>query len=448
MRILISGAGDVGFYLAKQLSRYDHHITVIDPVDIQLNRADREAEVLTINGSSTSFRILQKANVQNTDLLLAVTNSEEINIITAILAKQMGVKETLARVSNGEYVRKNLPIDFKQIGVDHLIYPEELAALEIVQLIERAAATDIHDFEEGKLTLIGLKLDRDAIVLKRSIQDIMMDIEGIDFRIVMIKRRGQTMIPTGKERLFAGDQIIVITVPEGLKLILKLAGKEKTKLNNIMLLGGGKIGRATARLLEKKYNLKLLEADSEKATELADMLKHTLVLLGDGRDIKLLTDEGIKEMDAFIAVTEDAETNIISGLMAKEFGVEKTIAYVENAEYTQLTQTVGIDSLINKKLITANYIAKLVRKANIVALTNIHGMDAEVLEYAVHDNCKLTMSPLKNLEFPPGAIIGGVVRNNNAFIAVGDTMIKVDDRVVVFALPGAIKKVEEFFQKC
>ena len=447
MRIIISGVGDVGFHLARQLSKDGHHITVIDRDAEHLARVDATAEVLTVHGSSTSLKTLGEAGAQNADLMLAVTSVEDVNIITTILSKRMGTRQTLARVSSAEYVASDVPINLDEIGIDHLIYPEELAAHEIVKLIERAGATDIHEFENGKLTLIGLKLDRKATIIHRTIQEVMLDLTGHDFRIVLVKRGGDTHIPGRDEKLIPGDQIVVMTKPEGLKLILQLTGKEKAKFNNILILGGGKIGRTCARLMQDHFNVKLIETDMGKALELADQLKNTLVINGDGRDMDLLAEEGIGDMDAFVAVTEDAETNIISSLMARTLGVTKTLAYVENAEYSQLTQAIGIDSLINKKLIAANVIARLARKARVVAIHNIHGMDAEVLEYDVPPGSHVTKMPLRHLRFPRGAIIGGIVRGEETFIATGDSQIQEGDKVVVFALPGCIDTVEEMFRK-
>ena len=448
MRILISGVGDVGFHLARLLSLEEHHITVIDLDEEKLERVDAVSEVLRIRGSATSIEDLRAARVSEADLVLAVTSTEEVNITTAMLAKKLGAKKTLARVSNPEYVAIDCPIDFKEVGIDHVIYPEELSAIEIVKLIERAAATDIHDFEDGKLTLIGMRLDKRAPIVRKRILEVIQQLdESVSFRIVLMKRGGKTFIPTRDEKLRPGDQLIMMTRPEGLPAILKLMGKERTKFKNIMILGGGKIGRACARYLQDRFHIKLIESSQEKAMELADILPRSLIIHGDGRDINLLNDERVKDMDAFIAVSDDAETNIISCLLARELGVNKTIAYVETAEYTQLTQTVGIDALINKKLITANNINRFIRKTDIVALTNIQGMDAEVLEFVVPHGSRITKSPVKSLKFPRGAIIGGVIRGDEAFIAVGDTLIKGDDRVVVFILPGRIKKVEEFFSR-
>jgi trk system potassium uptake protein TrkA len=227
---------------------------------------------------------------------------------------------------------------------------------------------------------------------------------------------------------------------------MKLAGKEDVKFDNIMILGGSKIGRRIAQQLEDKMSIKLIEADEEKTIMLADNLKNTLVIRGDGRDIDLLAQEGIIDVDAFVAVTEDAETNIITCLMAKHLGVKKAIALVDKVDYIPLTQTIGLDSLINKKIIAANNISRFIRKSEVLALSTIEGIDAEILEYVAQQDSKVTKKPIKDLNFPKEAIIGGIVRGEESIIAVGDTKIQNGDKVVVFALPGGVKKTENFFK--
>lgn len=446
MNIIIAGAGEVGYHLAKQLSNENHNITFIDLDSDSLERADAGMDVLTITGSSTSLNILKKANCEKTDLVVAVTSSEAINVNTAILAKKLGAKKTVARVENAEYVSLENKELFKSLGIDYLIYPEELAAFELVKLIQRAAATDIIEFEEGKLSLIGLKLDANLPVIRKTIQDIVSSFQKISFRVVAIHRGLRTIIPTGKDILLPNDQIFVITTPEGIEEIIKLVGKDQVKLNNIMILGGGKIGRIAAKLLENSVNLKLIDSDKSKAQELADFLDKTLVIQGDGRDIDLLAQEGIIDMEGFVAVTQDAETNIITSLMAKHLGVTKTIALVDNVDYIPLTQTIGLDSLINKKLIAANNILKFIRKENIISIITLQGIDAEVLEYIAQPKSTITKKQVKDLKFPQNAIIGGFIRNDKSFIALGITQIEENDKVVVFSLPSAIHKVEKFFE--
>lgn len=446
MKIIIAGAGEVGYHLAKHLSNENHDITIIDLDNNSLERVDSVTDVLTVTGSSTSLAILKKANCEKSDLLVAVTSSESINVSTCILAKQLGVKKTVARVENADYAAEDNKDLFRSIGIDHVIYPEELAAFELVKLIQRAAATDIIEFEEGKLSLIGLKLEPNLPVIRQTIEQIAHSKENLSFRIVAIHRGIRTIIPVGSDILLPNDQIFVITTHEGIEDIIKLIGKDQTKLNNIMFLGGGKIGRIAAQMLESNINVKLIESDKEKANDLADKLEKTLVIQGDGRDIDLLAQEGIIDMDGFVSVTHDAETNIITCLMAKHLGVTKTIALVDNVDYIPLTQTIGLDSLINKKLIAANNILKFIRKANIISIATLQGIDAEVMEYVAQPKSDITKKKVRDLKFPQNAIIGGYIRDNKAYITVGDTKLETNDKVVVFALPGTINKVEKYFQ--
>lgn len=447
MKIIIAGSGEVGYHLAKQLSAEEHDITVIDINDSRLDRVDAQTEVLTMQGSSASIKVLEDAGIAHTDLIISVTASQDVNLNTTMLAKKLGAKKTVARVSSGEYVLPENRELFRSMGIDHLIYPEELAAQEIVKLIKRAAATDILEFENGKLTIIGIKLDKDAPVLSKSMRQAAIDYNIENFRIAAIQRGMRTIIPSGDDIFLPNDQVFAITTNTGIEQILRLAGKSSTDLKDIMIFGGGKIGGKVAKLLEDQLNVKLLESDSKKTHGLADYLDKTLVIQGDGRDLDLLAQEGIVDMDAFIAVTDDAETNIITSLMAKHLGVSKTISLVDNVDYIPLTQTIGLDSLINKKLITANSITRFVRKTNIVTVASLQGVDAEVFEYVAQPNSAITKKPIKSLKFPKNALIGGYVRDNEGFIAVGETQLRNNDRVVVVALPDAIQKVEKYFRK-
>ncbi len=445
MLIIIAGMGDVGFHLAKQLSKEEHDIVAIDTDTEKLEYAASLTDILAISGSSTSIQILRNAKIEKADLLVAVTSSEEVNITTAILAKKLGVKKCIARIGNAEYVSPESGIDFKQLGIDYMIYPEEMAAQEIVNLIHRTAATDVLEFEKGKLSILGLKLDKAAPIIQKRIVEIAQEYNSKDFRVVAIHRNQRTIIPTGNDRFLPNDQVFVITNPKGSETALKLAGKENIKFDNVMILGGGKIGKRVAELLEGSMSVKLIEANEQKSIDLADELKKTLVLRGDGRDIDLLAQEGIIDMDAFIAVTDDAETNIISSLMAKHLGVTKTITLVDRADYIPLTQTIGLDSLINKKLIAAYNISRFIHKGEIVTLATLEGIDAEVFEYTAKPGSLITKQKIKDSNFPKEAIIGGVIRGEDGFIAVGDTEIHGNDKVVIFTLPGALKKIEKFF---
>ena len=447
MRIIIAGMGDVGYQLAKQLSNESHDIIAIDMDQQRLSYSDQMADILTIKGSSTSIKTLNAAGVSKADLLVAVTSSEEVNIATAIFAKKLGAKKTIARISNAEYLDRTIKINFSEIGVDFMIYPEELAALETVSLINRTAATDVLEFEDGKLAVIGLRLDKNAPIVNKKLVEIAKEYPSADFRVVAIQRNFRTIIPKGNDRFLANDQVFVITKREGHDQILKLAGKENIKFDNIMVLGGGKIGRRVASLLSDKMQVKLIESDPEKSFELADQLPNTLVIKGDGRDIDLLAQEGIIDVDAFIAVTDDAETNIISCLLAKHLGVKKVIALVDKVDYIPLTQTIGLDSLINKKLIAANNITRFIHTSDVIVIATLEGIDADVLEFKVQPNSIITKHQISKVDFPKGSIVGGFIRGDEVSIATGNSKINAGDKVVVFSLPDSVNKLEKFFER-
>ncbi len=445
MRIIIAGAGEVGFHLAKQLSNKDHDITIIDLDENQIEKSSSSTDVMSLHGSSTSLEILREARISETDLVVAVTSTECVNISTAILAKKLGAKQTIARISNAEYVSdENLDM-IKSLGIDYLIYPEELAAKEIVKLIEHPAATDLVDIEGGKLSIIGVKIDENVPVLDMTMQEISQQHDTSSFRVATIHRDSETIVPSGENRFKLNDQVYIITTPNGINEVMNLMGKNEKSITHLMILGGGKIGRQTAKLLENNFSVKLIESNSDKALDLADYLRKTLIIEGDGRDIDLLAQEAIVDMDAFISVTEDAETNIITSLMAKHLGVTKTIAQVDNSDYVPLTKTIGLDSLINKKLIAANVISRFIKKANIISSLSLSGMDAEVLEYVVKGGTPVTKSMVKDLKFPKNTVVGGYVRNNKGYITIGTTQFQPDDKVVVFALASSVDKINNFF---
>jgi trk system potassium uptake protein TrkA len=443
MRIIIAGMGDVGYHLVKELSIESHDIIAIDKNQQRLARIDSMADILTISGSATSLEILKKAKTSEAELFVAVTSSENTNIASAILAKKMGAKKTIARIANAEYLSNDVGVNFKELGIDFMLYPEELAAQETVNLIKRTAATDLLEFEGGKVTVMGLKLDKNTPIINKTLTEVTHQHPNVDFRIVAIYRNFRTIIPSGKDRFIANDQVFVITKPEGIELILKLAGKENIKFDNIMILGGSKIGRRVAELLQKNMTIKLIESNEDKSFSLADDLPGTLVIQGDGRDIDLLAQEGIIDVDAFVAVTDDAETNIITCLMAKHLGVKKAIALVDKADYIPLTQTIGLDSLINKKLIAATSILQFVRRGEIISQTTLEGIDAQLFEFVVQPNSPITKKPVKDIGFPKDAIIGGVIRGDKSFIVVGDSQIQANDKIVIFSLPSGAKKIEK-----
>lgn len=448
MKIIIAGAGEVGFHLAKLLSFESQDITLIDTNRESLAHADTHLDIRVIRGDATSINVLKEARVDTTDLVIGVTSSETTNITACVLAKQLGAKQTIARISNTEFIDNKDDVGFAKFGIDELISPEALASSEIELLLNQSAFNDTYKFEEGALTMIGLYLSRTAAFVGKTVKEVGEQYPELDYVPIAIQRYGTqyTLIPRGDTQFKEGDQVYFITTEEGVDDIYKLSGKIKEDIRNVMILGGSNIGCKTALdLCKNSFNVKLIENNKEKAFEIADDIPDCLVINGDGRNVELLQEESIAEMDAFISVTGNSEINIMSCLVAKSKGVKKTIALVENMDYFQLSHSIGIDTLINKKLLAANHIFRYVRKGEVVAMTRLNSMNAELLEFIVSSNSEVCNQKIKEINFPRSAIIGGVIRNGEGMIALGDFKIERGDRIVVCCLPQSIKKVENLF---
>ncbi|MGB5983438.1 MAG: Trk system potassium transporter TrkA [Nonlabens sp.] len=448
MKIIIAGAGEVGFHLAKLLSFESQDITLIDPVKENLHYADTHLDIRTLRGDSTSIKILQDAKIDQADLVIAVTSSETTNITISVLAKQLGAKRTIARISNTEFLEHQEAIGFSGFGIDELISPESLASKEIELLLNQSAFNDSYEFEEGALTMVGVNLTRTAQFVGKTVQQAGEIFPEVHFMPIAIQRFGTqyTLIPRGDTQFKEGDQVYFMTNAGGVEELYKLTGKTKKVMRNVMILGGSSIGRQSAsKLADAGVNVKLVEKDPDKAFELADQLPDTLVIHGDGRNVELLQEESIHEMDAFIAVTGNSETNIISCLMAKSKSVGKTISLVENMDYFQLSHSIGIDTLINKKLLAANNIFRYVRKGEVVAMTKLNNMNAELLEFIVKPSSEVAGKNISNCGIPRSAIVGGVIRDGVGNIVLGNFKIEAGDRVVVCCLPRSISKVEKLF---
>ena len=445
MRVIIAGVGNVGYHLAKLLCAEGQDIVLIDRSQDKLKLVASQVDASTIKGNSSSYAVLEEAGVAEADLLIAVTNSEDANIATAIIAKHLGAKRTIARISNTEFIYQKDKLNLKHLGIDDIISPESLAAKEIKRLLKEVALTDSFEFERGLLSLIGVNIDdKSPLKGKTMIEVARMNTEQT-FMTVAILRNNETIIPYGDTTFELNDHAYFVSQPDGIDKLLFLTGKKREMVKNLMILGGSRVGIHAAKILGSRYNVKLIEKDAEKCFELADQIPEAMVINGDASNVELLIEEGLEEMDAFIAVTGDSETNIITSLAAKNHGVKKTIAMVENMDYIHLSQNIGVDTMINKKLIAANFIFRHIRQGEIVSLTSIHGVDAEILEFEVKESSKITAHELRNLEFPKTAIIGGVIRDGKGYTTPGDFVFQPKDRVVVLAKPEAIGKVENLF---
>jgi trk system potassium uptake protein TrkA len=445
MRIIIAGAGEVGTHLAKMLSNENHEIIIIDPEESRLKPIDSTLDVLTREGSSTSVKILKEVLSKKTDLFIAVTHSEDTNMTSAILAKRFGAVKTIARIDNLDYLEHSTIEFFRSLGIDSLIYPELIAAREVLGLLHETGATEFMEFCEGKLAMTVQKLDENAPIINRSLQEIALTHRTDKYRAVAIKRSGKTIIPRGNERFNLGDLIYVISTNEGVEEMMKTSGMENFEAKSIMILGGSRIGKHVALYMQKTCEVKLIDFDIKKCEDLAEILDNTLIINGDGRNVDLLEQEGITKIDAFVAVTGNSETNILSCLLAKKMGVKRTIAEVENMEYINLAENTGIDTIINKKISAASRIFRHTSNPNVTQVKYMTGTEAEVIEFNVPENSKITKGTLRSLEFPKDAIVGGGTREGVPFIATGDTIINAHDQVVVFTLPSGYEKLSKFF---
>jgi len=445
MRIVIAGAGEVGTHLAKLLSNENHNIILIDPDDERLNPIKSSLDVLTYHGSATSVRILQEILQKKTDLFIAVTHSEDTNITASILAKRFGAIKTIARIDNIDYLEQSTPEFFKTLGIDSLIYPEHIAAREVLGLLHETGTTEFMEFSDGLLSMYVQRLDENAPIINKSLADIARTNKTDKYRAVAIKRNDKTLIPRGNERFLPGDLVFVITTREGISEMMKTSGKKVFEARNIMILGGSRIGKHIALYMQKNCEVKLIDSNPEKCEDLSEILDNTLVICGDCRKAELLEQEGISQMDAFVAVTGNSETNILSCLLAKKMGVKRTIAEVENMEYIDLAKNSGIDTIINKKISAASRIFRHTLNPNVTQVKYMTGTEAEVLEFLVPANARITKGTLRGIEFPKNAIVGGGTRDGVPFIATGDTIIKANDKVVVFTLPSAHDRLTKFF---
>ena len=445
MKIVIAGAGDMGTHLAKMLSGNGHDLTVVDVEPKALAEVGNLVDVVTVEGDTTQFSVLRKSGVRKCDLFIAVRSVENDNILSAVMAKQLGAKKAIARVDSNEYLEPNSKEIFIDMGIDYLFYPEQIAAREVINLLGHTSSTEYIDFAAGKLSLVAFRLELTSPLLGRPVIDEGCDDEDLEYRVVAIVRGSKTIIPSIEDRFEEEDMVYVIARHSATNRVVELSGQRQVDVRNMMILGGSRIGVRIANELQNSVNIKLVDYNADKAFRLAEMLDKTLIINEDGRDTEAMMEEDLAGMDAFVAVTGRSETNILAAMLAKRMGVKKVIAEVENINYISLAESVGVDTIINKKLVTASNIFRFTMSTDVQAIKCLTGSQAEVLEFVVKPNSPATKEPIRDLGLPEDSIVGGVVRGDRVFIAVGDTQINAYDRVVVFAMPESGMRVAEFF---
>ncbi|MDZ7773409.1 MAG: Trk system potassium transporter TrkA [Balneolaceae bacterium] len=448
MKIIIIGAGEIGYELASLLSKEQHDVVVLDRDKECLDKVKANLDVLTHEGNATSVKDLVDSGVRDADIMIAVTSIDEVNMIASMMSKRLGVELVIARVRSDELSRPGAPLKPTDLGIDVIIHPEQSAAYEIVRLIKRASASDLVNLADGKMQLIGLRLGKNSPLVGMSLEQYAEKHPDLTFRVAAISRRTLTIIPSGSVKLQAMDQIFVLARTEDIPAVIKTTGKPDVEINSIMISGGTPIGAMIARILtqeEKNWKIKLIEPDRKIAEELAQELKDVLVLNGNPTDPDLLATEGITDTDAFISVTDDEESNIISCLMAKHLEVKKTVALVSKTDYIPLSQTIGLDAAVNKKSAASNEIHRHVRRGRVISVTALQGIKAEVIELQAASGSKVVKKPIHKISFPQGCVIGGIMSNGSVEIATGQSQIRASDRVIVFCMPEAVDKVTSLF---
>lgn len=452
MKIVIAGAGQVGSYLAKTLSRESNEITVIDTDAKRLSALTSVADVVAVQGNPTSIKIQKDAGVARADLFVAVNPyvPQEVNLVCAILAKNLGAAKVTARLEDEEYLAPENKLMFKEMGMDLMFFPEKIAAEEIIDQLKHLASSDSMDFAHGKLQMAVFKIEENSPLIDMKLGELVEKTSGenAQFRIIAISRGDDTIIPKVDTKFQYHDIVFTISLREGMPVLLKYFGKNNIEVDRVMVLGGSEIAEQMAKALAKQVSeIKIIESDKDRCIELLEMLpSNVTVVNGDGRNADFLAEEDIRSYDAFAALSGSDETNVLACVIAKKFGIERVIAQVENVEYLRLAEELGVDTVINKKLLTAARMLKFTLSGKARTVKYMSGTKAEVLEYTVAPGSAITKGALKDISFPHNAIVGGAVRGSDAFIAVGDTVIEAYDRVAVFALPEVVKDVDKFFK--
>ena len=447
MKVVIVGAGAVGTHLSKLLSREHQDCILIDDDGERLSSLT-EYDVMTYQASPTSIHALKEAGVQHADLFVGVTPEESININACILAHALGAKKTVARIDNYEYLSAENQTFFKELGIDSLIYPEVLAAIDITNGLKLSWVRQRWDVHGGALILLGIKLRESAEILNQPLKDLC----GPDdpYHIVAIKRNDDTIIPGGLDELHVNDLAYFMTTKEYIPYIRKIVGKEHyTDVKNVIIMGGGKTAVRAALNIPNYMSVKIIEKNNQRCEKLNELLdnEEAMIIHGDGRDLGLLEEEGIRNTQAFVALTDNAETNILACLTTKKLGVRKTVALVENLDYVNMAESLDIGTIINKKTIAASHIYQLMLDADVDNLRSLMVVDAEVAEFTAAPDSRVTKRAVKDLGLPFGVTIGGLVRNGVGMLVNGNSRIEAGDAVMVFCHEAKLQTLDKYFKK-
>jgi len=445
VKVIIIGAGKVGSQIAQTLSAENHDVTIIDKRDDIRQDLDNNLDIMTIVGNGANVRILEQAGIREADMLIAVTRSDEVNMIACMTAKQFNVTKKIARIRNTEYMYAN-SLSKEKLGIDFVINPERATAKEIVKLLRTPAnVSEAQDFAGGKISLFGLKIEENCNLTRKKIKDINF---GSNTLLVAIFRETKLIIPSGNDEVLVGDKIYIIIKRENYINLELICNKKTYAMQNVLILGGSKIGIQTASLLNKiGVKTKLIEINKAKCEKIAETLPQTLVINGDGTNIDLLKEEGIETIDGFVAVTGYDEENLLVSLLAKHLGTKKVVAKISRTNYIPILERIGINAVVNPRLTTASAILRFLRKGEIISLTLLKEGEAEVTELIAQNNSKIINKPLKSIALPNNTIIGAIIRNGEAIIPHGEDYIFEGDKVIIFTKTAEIRKIEQLFDR-
>lgn len=445
MRIVIAGAGEVGTHLAKMLSQEKHDIVLLDPNEERLSFANSRMDIMPLGGNPTSLKDLEDAGVKKADLFVSVTPEETANITACMLASSLGAHKTFARINNYEYLLPKNKAFFEKMGINTMIYPEMLAAKEIVTAIRRPWARQYWELLGGALILVGVKVRENAVIVNKQLIDLMASDQKL-YHIVAIKRNNETIIPRGQDYIRPNDILFFTVTREHLKDVQEQCGKTNPEVKKVFIMGGGRIAVRTSQYLPDHIRVKIIESSKEKSYQIAeDVPSNVLIINGDARDTELLRQEGIHDAQAFVALSENSSNNILACVAARQLGVYKTISQVENIDYIPLAEQMDIGSVINKKLIAASHIYQFLLDADVSTVKCLTFANADVAELIARPGSKITRKKVKDLCLPKDMTLGGLIRNGVSILVEGETQIEANDHVVVFCLESAMRKLENYF---
>lgn len=445
MKIIIAGAGAVGTHLAKMLSVENENVILLDESEEKLGKMESLFDLQAIVGDPTKISALQSAGVNGAELFVAVTPDESRNITSCILAHYLGAKKTIARIDNYEYLLPKNKAYFASLGVDSLIYPEQLAAEEIATSLKYSWARQMLEFGDGALVMIGVKMRANASIINIPFKELSRE---IPYHIVAIQRGDETIIPRGNDVILVDDLVCFMTTHDQIPYIRKICGKEEfTEVRSIIIMGGSRIAVRTTKLIPENIDIKIIESDLKRCHKLLELVDDRVMIIdGDARDPELLRSEGIERTDAFIALSDNSETNILACLAAKRGGVYRTVSEVENIDYISMAESMDIGSVINKKKLAASTIFQMMLNTDVLSVKCLTFIQAVVAEFPVNEGSLITTKPVKSLGLPDGANIGGLIRNGEGMHVTGNTMIQAGDHVIVFCRENVLKKLEKYFR--